>query len=620
MSKRCNVRDESQWQSVQQYLTEERRLPPESVETLHEQGIIAADCRQNVMFFRHKLVDSFECGEAIGANLRGTIPNAEGEFFKGLTPGTRREDGFFWIQQGEGAVDRVVLTESPIDAISFAAMDEPRDTGATVYLSTDGRGAIPVAAIQQVLDRGGELVLAQDSDRDGNRQAWSVVQQFPENALIRIQPEGCKDWNDCLRNLPQPSWDSQAESDGLWHWYQVVEPQERLEIAQIATEFLAPKNPRTLTDTELTAIAQATDSLQNAQVHEVSQTPEALREDELARGSEILDIAERAYAFGEQIGHLQFDGEFWTVKGHQFDISYNPENDNFFVMGKGENQMTAQRIGQALDPDTTGAVSEADLQAFRETDAALIKLGVQIQQSPAQTVAIAQAKLEALEMKGQETRFDQASPLNANTSATSQPTRLVWEQSDRAITPTETTALEKPIPQPTLDEIRLWYVQARDIGQSDRYLKRIEEVGKAFAHEHQPLSEKALQAMIKDQVKWIAQVEAVVDHAQTVLALKGQPLAGGTFYGSKNCLLFERDGLLAATAPGRGMQPTESDRQQLPTEMLSWGRGLILKVEQNTIDCKATRITNSDVARLERFSHQVQLETNRSSQVASYEQ
>ena len=140
----CNVRDESQWQGVQQYLTEERRLPPEIVETLHEQGIIAADSRQNVMFFRHELVDSFECGQAIGANLRGTIPNAEGEFFKGLTPGTRREDGFFWIQQGEGAVDRVVLTESPIDAISFAAMDELRDTGATVYLSTDGRGQSPL--------------------------------------------------------------------------------------------------------------------------------------------------------------------------------------------------------------------------------------------------------------------------------------------------------------------------------------------------------------------------------------------------------------------------------------------------------------------------------------------
>jgi hypothetical protein len=133
------------------------------------------------------------------------------------------------------------------------------------------------------------------------------------------------------------------------------------------------------------------------------------------------------------------------------------------------------------------------------------------------------------------------------------------------------------------------------------------------------LSEKALQAMAKDQAKWIAQVETVVDHAQTILALKGQPMAGGTFYGGKQCLLFERDGLLAATASGRGKQPAAHDLEQLPTEMLSWGRGLILKVEKNVIDCQATRITNSDVMKFERFCHQVQLEAHCSSQVANYE-
>jgi DNA polymerase I-like protein with 3'-5' exonuclease and polymerase domains len=615
----CNVRDESQWQAVQQYLTEERRLPPEIVEALHQQGIIAADSRQNVMFFRHELLDSFECGAAIGANLRGTIPNADGEFFKGLTPGTRREDGFFWIQQGDGTIDRVVLTESPIDAIAFAAMDESRDMGATVYLSTDGRGAIPVATIQQVLDGGGELILAQDSDRDGNRQAWSVVPQFPEHALIRIQPEGYKDWNDCLRDIPQPAWEGQAACDGLWNWYQVTELEERSEIAQIATEFLAPKNPRPLTDVELAAIAQATDLIQKGRTDEVSPMPAASREAELARGLEILAIAERAYAFAEQIGHLQFEGGFWTVQGHHFDIGYNPDNDNFFVMGKGESQMTAQRIGSELDPATTADVSEADLQAFRETAAALTKLGVQSQQSPAETVAIAQAKLEALEERGQETRFEPAIPLNTTASETNQPTRLVWEPSGRAITPTNAASLGKPAPQPTLDEMRLWYIQAREIGQSDRYLQRIEEVGKALAQEQQPLSAKALQAMAKDQAKWLAQVETVVAQAQTILALKGQPMAGGMFYSGQQCLLFERDGLLAATALGRGVQPTEGDCQQLPTEMLSWGRGLILKVEQGRVDCKATRITNSDAARFERFAQQLQLAAHNPAVVASYE-
>ncbi|MEP0873980.1 hypothetical protein NDA01_30205 [Trichocoleus desertorum AS-A10] len=66
--------------------------------------------------------------------------------------------------------------------------------------------------------------------------------------------------------------------------------------------------------------------------------------------------------------------------------------------------------------------------------------------------------------------------------------------------------------------------------------------------------------MARDQAQWIAQVETVVDQAQTIL---------------------------------------------------------VLKVEQGTVDCKATRITNSDAARFERFAHQLQLEANNPAVMAS---
>ncbi|MBD2121300.1 hypothetical protein [Trichocoleus sp. FACHB-262] len=259
------------------------------------------------------------------------------------------------------------------------------------------------------------------------------------------------------------------------------------------------------------------------------------------------------------------------------------------------------------------------MQAFRDTDAALTQRGVGIAQSPAETVAIARAKLSALAVKAQETHVNQPGRSNANVLQTHQPTRLMWEPADPAITPTETTCLGKTTPQPALNEVRLWYVQARDIGHSDHYLKRIEEVGKALAQTQQPLSEKALQAMARDQAQWIAQVETVVDQAQTILACKGQPMAGGTFYCGKQCCLFAREGLFAATAPSRGVQPTEGDRQQLPTEMLAWERGVILKVEQGTIDSKTTRITNADVARFERFAQRLQLAATNHASIAGHE-
>ncbi len=136
------------------------------------------------MVFRHHLEADFQRGEAIGANLRGTIPDAEGHYFKGLTPGTKREDGFFWFQQGKGIVQQVVLAESGIDALSYAALHK-RQQGGTVYLSTDGNGTIPTVALQQVLEGGGTVILAQDNDRDGHRQAWEIARQFSEFRLIR---------------------------------------------------------------------------------------------------------------------------------------------------------------------------------------------------------------------------------------------------------------------------------------------------------------------------------------------------------------------------------------------------------------------------------------------------
>lgn len=100
----CNIMDESKWFDVKQYLTQKRELPELLVESLHQQAIIAADFRRNAMFFRYGLDENFCRGEANGASLRGT----EGDF-KGLTPLTQRDAGYFWFQSGHGEVKRGAL-------------------------------------------------------------------------------------------------------------------------------------------------------------------------------------------------------------------------------------------------------------------------------------------------------------------------------------------------------------------------------------------------------------------------------------------------------------------------------------------------------------------------------
>ncbi len=187
----CNIRDESKWLDVKRYLTEKRGLPEQLVSELHQQRMIHADSRRNVMFFRHSLGDNFSRGEAIGASLRGT----EGDF-KGLTPGTHRDAGYFWFQCGQGEVARVILTESPIDAMSFAALEQQQPDGATVYLGVDGAGSVPEAALRSLIYRGGQVIVAYDHDRAGEEMAWKVAQTLP--GVSRMKPALGKDWNEQL--------------------------------------------------------------------------------------------------------------------------------------------------------------------------------------------------------------------------------------------------------------------------------------------------------------------------------------------------------------------------------------------------------------------------------------
>ncbi len=205
----CNIRDESKWLDVKRYLTEERGLPEQLVSELHQQGILNADCRRNVMFFRHSLGDNFSRGEAIGASLRGTEGN-----FKGLTPGTQRDAGYFWFQSVQGEVKRVVITESPIDAMSFAALDQHHNEEATVYLSVDGAGSVPEADLRSLIDRGGQVIVAHDHDRAGEEMAWKVAQTLP--AVSRMKPALGKDWNEQLLSSGQTIQPSPTPESSEW--------------------------------------------------------------------------------------------------------------------------------------------------------------------------------------------------------------------------------------------------------------------------------------------------------------------------------------------------------------------------------------------------------------------
>ena len=180
---------QEKWQQVRKYLTCDRKLPSGLVDKLHEQGLIYADENQNAVFIRRSIDES----RITGASLRGTA--GEDNKFKGLAKGSKRKDGWFYFEQGEQSSDpvrRVVLVESPIDAMSLSVL-ERTDAKKTLYLSTDGAGQIPTEYLKEM----GEVVIAFDRDRAGQEMAQRVQSQLP-NAVRKI-PKAI-DWNIDLVN------------------------------------------------------------------------------------------------------------------------------------------------------------------------------------------------------------------------------------------------------------------------------------------------------------------------------------------------------------------------------------------------------------------------------------
>jgi 5S rRNA maturation endonuclease (ribonuclease M5) len=138
--------------------------------------------------------------------LRGTT--GTDNQFKGLAKGSRRKDGWFYFERGEQSSDpvrRVVLVESPIDAISLSVL-ERTDSKKTLYLSTDGAGQIPTEYLKEVKD----VVIAVDNDEPGQSMAQRLSSQLP-NATRKI-PSSI-DWNQDLVNTFD--WANQNRSNEI---------------------------------------------------------------------------------------------------------------------------------------------------------------------------------------------------------------------------------------------------------------------------------------------------------------------------------------------------------------------------------------------------------------------
>jgi hypothetical protein len=181
------------------YLEEERGIPASLLKSARFAGKIRVDFRSNAIF-PHADRDG-PCGyEVKNKGFTGFAPGGE----KGL-----------WFSAASRADTTLVLAESGIDALSYAAL-HPDEL--TRYASTGGamnpnQPALIRSAVAR-MGQGSRIVIATDNDEGGRALAEQIEGIAAETgredlAVIRDLPAGVgQDWNDALkagRNAAAPA-------------------------------------------------------------------------------------------------------------------------------------------------------------------------------------------------------------------------------------------------------------------------------------------------------------------------------------------------------------------------------------------------------------------------------
>ena len=224
---------ERRWGQVRAYLTRERGLPGEVVDRLHEQGDLYASVRRGHAHAVFLCRD--EAGTPTGAELRGVEP---GSAYRGLAAGSRRAEGFFRVDAPaspgqESAPPRLLITESPINALSAYALRQGRaEQEPGRVLSTDGRGPLPSAAIAATLKHGGRVIVATANDPAGDHLYARIADRFP--ATERYRP-ALKDLNEDLTH-PDAARQVRAEQAAQEDAARAAAAREEAEAAQRVAE------------------------------------------------------------------------------------------------------------------------------------------------------------------------------------------------------------------------------------------------------------------------------------------------------------------------------------------------------------------------------------------------
>jgi hypothetical protein len=187
------------------YLENERAIPAALLRSDRFAGRVRIDARGNAVFphFDREGLSGFEIKN------RGFTGFATGGS-KGL-----------WLSQETSDDNSLVFCESAIDALSYAVLFPD---GRTRYASIGGQLGPQQCELMRSAGAGmpmdAKIIAATDADAPGAKLADKIREAVgltgrDDLTFVLHQPEGFKDWNDQLRNRPQPHLRSQPKEPSV---------------------------------------------------------------------------------------------------------------------------------------------------------------------------------------------------------------------------------------------------------------------------------------------------------------------------------------------------------------------------------------------------------------------
>lgn len=184
--------------NVRQYLTNERMIDEKLVDSLIRNDYLAEDKLKNCVF---KWKDSE--GKIVGADRQGTVRmDTNRGYFKQVVANSKEDGGF---RVDVGTPNKIALFESPIDAISYFEIHQPKNIRLQSMSGLKDRTA--TTAIKDLIKDCREnnitvekVIFAVDNDKAGQEfvQRWENML-----AIGEVHTPKNKDWNIDLKQMKE---------------------------------------------------------------------------------------------------------------------------------------------------------------------------------------------------------------------------------------------------------------------------------------------------------------------------------------------------------------------------------------------------------------------------------